>query len=346
MSDGRKHIAVFFGGTSDNRDLSIETGHWVCQHIPRSKYRITPVHVTADGLWQVPLGSLPLYGSVRGILTHMFDAIPAVSAASGLERLMRRPLDAIMTLMRGPGGDDGAMHGLSEMLDVPVVGSSMSVCHQTSNKQVCGERLADIISSPPMVRVDRMMAKSDDWRDELRDNFVPPFMVKPVEQEGSAGVQEVMSYDELGPATRRVLKHGEAMIQPKVTGQEVAVSLYEDERGVLRVLPPTVIIPRRGTFYDQMAKRRAGRADLMTSRAVRNDLLDEVEDIARDVYEELQCDGLVSMDFILGPEYTSLLDVNVIPTLTAFTPLARQLKAAHIAPSLLLTQLIERSMDL
>jgi D-alanine-D-alanine ligase len=344
MRNQKPRVVVFFGGDAGSHDLSQETGHWVCNYIPRSKYQVTPVRVTTDGKWQVPMGGLPQYGPVGGIMDHLFEAVPATSPSQGMERLLRTPIDSLMTTVRGQGGDDGALHGLGSMLSVPVVGSSLKSCQQTSDKHVCAQNTADIVSSPLSHRYSKFDS-IEDIKDDVRESFMPPLFVKPVGQEGSFGVIAVDSLDELGPAIKVAQQVGDVLIQERVDGTEVSVSMFNDRRGGLRVLPPTIVVPEKAMFYDHLAKRRAGRVKLHTPVTDSNPLLNEVEEIARDVYEELDCQGLVSMDMIIGDDSTQLLEVNTVPTLTTLTPLRQQLKVAGVRPNGLFDGLIKRSLE-
>ncbi len=344
MRNKKPRVVVFFGGDSGSHDLSVETGHWVCNYVPRSKYQVTPVRVTPDGKWQVPLGGLPQYGPVGNIMNNLFSAVPETSPTQGMERLLKTPIDALMTVVRGQGGDDGALHGLGNMLSVPVVGSSLKSCQQTSDKHVCAQSTADIVSSPLSRRYSKM-DDIEDIKDDVREFFMPPLFVKPVGQEGSFGVIAVDSLDELGPALKAAQQTGDVLVQEKANGTEVSVSLFDDRRGVLRVLPPTIVVPEKAHFYDHLAKRRIGRVKLHTPITDSNPLLDEVEEIARDVYEELDCQGLVSFDMIIGDDTTQLLEVNTVPTLTTLTPLRQQLKVAGVRPGGLFDSLIRRSLE-
>jgi len=219
----KPHLVIFFGGEVGSHDLSEESGYWACQYIPRSQYQITPVRVRADGQWQVPLGSLPQTGQIRRMMTKMFEAVPVLPAAKGLERLLRRPVDLLLTFVRGQGGDDGSLHGVGRALSIPVVGSSLPVCQQTSDKFICAQRLQDIVSSPPTKR----FKKSDSPQkivDSVRSLYVPPLFVKPIYEEASIGVEEVHSLDELGAAVKRAQKAGDVIVQKKAPGTEMSVT--------------------------------------------------------------------------------------------------------------------------
>lgn len=341
MHNSKPQVALFFGGDSVNRDLSEATGWWVCQYLPRARFRVTPVRVTADGRWQVPRGSLPAQGSVRPVLRELFAAVPPVPAQQGVERLLARQPDVFLTLLRGRGGDDGALHGLGSMLGLPVAGPTQTACHHTADKAVCAERLADIVSAP----LARRYTAADEWLvDDIRASFTPPLFVKPTAAEGSAGVAEVTTYDDLLPAMHQALAHGPALVQPRSAGQEVSVSVFRGPRGEAFVLPPTTIVPRRAHYFDSLAKRHGGRVTLLPSRLEKNVLLDEVEDIARDVFEELGGEGLLTLDLTIGPR-TELLEVNSVPTLTPLTPLVHQLKAGGVHPAQLFSALLSRALE-
>lgn len=345
MKNKKPHVVIFLGGEVGSHDLSSETGQWLCYYLPRSKYRVTPVRVTPQGKWQVPLGSLPEVGPVKKIMDNLFKAVRTVTPVKGLERLLRTPVDALMTVLRGRGGDDGALQGLGNTLKIPVVGSPQYACQQTSDKYVCGQRLDSIVSAPVARRYRRTEALDDVVR-EAREVFVPPLFVKPVRQEGSYGVVEVLSHDELASAVRATREHGDILIQQRAPGTELTLTLFDDARGVIHQLPPTVVVPQRATtFYDHLARRRTGRVILHTPYQERLPILDEVEELTRDVYNELGCRGPVSFDVMVDEDAAELLDVNTVPTFTSLSPLMAQLKAAGVHPSVLFDQIVSRSLE-
>ena len=83
--------------------MSEETGLWLCYFLPRSRYQVTPVRVTPEGRWQVPLGNLPERGPIKKMLSNLFQVVPSVLPSRGVERLLRRPVDALATVLRGRG---------------------------------------------------------------------------------------------------------------------------------------------------------------------------------------------------------------------------------------------------
>lgn len=341
IPSSKPRVAVFFGGQPGTRDLSQETGYWMCQYIPRSRYEVTPIHVTAQGDWQVPLGNLPEQGQVDRALSMLFKAVRPTSPRQGLERLLGRPVDAIMTSLRGHGGDDGSLHQVGQMVGIPVVGSPASTCHMTSNKSACHHLVENIVRGPSTAVYQQRLYPPEDVASLARTEFMPPFFVKPVNGEGSVGVEEIHSVDELLPALKRGLAYGDVLLQERLAGKEVSVSLMEDEDHQIHTLPPTVILPHNNTFYDYFAKRRAGRVTLHTTTITDDPSLKAAVEAAQSLYAVLGCQGLTSFDLMVTDDHEAhLLEVNTVPTINAFTPLQQQLNAANLHPSLLLDRLL------
>ena len=344
MRDKKPHVVVFFGGDSANRDLSVETGHWVCHYLPRDAYEVTPVHVTADGKWQVPQGSLPRQGPIKRMLSALTQTLKPLSPADGLQRLLARPTGAFLSVLRGKGGDDGAMHSLGSSLKIPVIGSDVRACQLTYDKHLCGQHLHDI-APVPRQEYYRAGTPADEITQDVRDRFVPPLFVKPIHHDGSVGLEYVEDLDGLAAATKRVATIDEVLVQQQVSGTELTISLIENDNGSLTALAPTIIVPQHTAYYDSLAKRRPGRVVLHTKDQRGNKLVARAEEIARAAFEHLGCRGYASFDMIADGSSVTVLDVNTVPVISGATPLAAQLRESHLHPSHFLHTLVRRSFS-
>lgn len=343
MASTKPRIVVFFGGETDSHDLSQETGFWVCNYLPRTKYDITPVRVQPQGKWQVPLGGLPRTGPVDRMMHMLFRTLRALPPAQALERLLRQPIAGMMTTVRGRGGDDGALSVLGRTLGIPAVGSSSITSQQTFHKQLCTDQVRPITSSPRQ-HFFTTATSEETIMEEIQDQLPLPFFIKPASAESSVGIEEIHTFEEFLPALRRIKMRGDVLVQERAQGNELNITLYQDEHGTVHMLPPTVIVPKHASFYDHLAKRRPGRAVLHTPEHTSNPLLWEAEAIARDVYDQLGCEGYASIDLVAGERGVELLEVNTVPTLTALTPLKHQLKAAGMHPTALVDGLISHTL--
>lgn len=338
----KPRVAVFYGGAFDNRDLSLATGQWMCEYVPRSVYEVIPIHVTPDGRWQVPLGSLPANGHVGRVMNMLSEAVPALPRSQAVARLLAREPDVMMTLLRGAGGDDGTIQSLAGAVGVAAVGPTPAVCVTTADKQACARAIESIALSPVALPVPRTMTAQEATY-TIREQLPPPLFVKPRATEGSVGVSRVESLGDLSDAIQAAQREGDVLVQEAPTGTELSVTVYEDEMGAIRVLPPTVIQPVKAKFFDALAKRRPGRVRL-EQRVPSDPLVRSAREIAAAVYEQLQAHGVVQIDMVAHDGGIDVLEVNTVPVATPHTPLLSQLHAGHVAPTQFVDGLVRRAL--
>lgn len=343
MTQHKPRVAVFFGGEMDNRDLSLETGRWIFEHIPRTQYEVIPVHVTPEGTWQVPLGSLPSSGPVQRAVDMLEAAVPALPRAQALPRLLNREADLFFTVLRGAGGDDGTIQTLAETVGVAAVGSPPLTCITAGNKQACARAIEAVALSPLSITVPRG-ASATEAAEQLRSTFLGPVFIKPAIAEGSSGITRLETAHNITEPLSAAQRQGDVVVQAALPGRELSVTVYEDEAGDPRVLPPTFVQPIKATFFDLLAKRRAGRARLST--------VDPKEGISRqamqtalDIYEALACQGVVSVDMIAREDGLDVLEVNTVPTITSQMPLVHQLEAAGIHPGQFVDSVVKNALQ-
>lgn len=338
----KPRVVVFLGGESANRDLSYSTGVWLAGSLPRETYDVTPVHITAEGDWQVPLGTLPRQGEVAGVMEKLFEAVPALSPAKALERLFTREADALWSVVRGRGGDDGSITQLGATLNIPAISSPAETCAITGNKQICAWAIRNIAFGPVSVTVAQNEGAAE-VAESLRNQLTAPLFVKPVAQEGSIGVQRVDTLGDLGDAISAAQRHGDVLVQEALAGTEVSVTVYEDTSGV-HTLPPTAILPTRAPFFDSLAKRRAGRVEMKMLDSLESQEAQEVQAVARDIFESLHCHGIVTIDMVIRDDGIEVLEVNTVPTMNAYSPLYHQIRSAGVHPTRLLDGIVRRAI--
>lgn len=338
----KPRVAVFYGGAQDNRDLSTATGQWVCEHLPRSRYDVIPVHVTADERWQVPLGSLPSSGSVSRVMEMLTGAVPMLPRARALPRLLDREPDVLMTLVRGAGGDDGSIQGLASTVGVAAVGPTPAVCVTTADKQACARAIETIALSPFAVPVAHTLPAAEAAKDVL-EHMQPPFFVKPRATEGSVGVSRVESAHELASALATARVRGDVLVQEAPSGVELSVTVYDDEHGRVHVLPPTVVHPLRAKFFDALAKRRGGRVKLVTGDQS-DAVTQQAMEIAQAVYVQLNARGAIQIDMVAHAGGIDVLEVNTVPVASAHTPLTAQLAEGNVTPTQFVDSLVRRAL--
>jgi D-alanine-D-alanine ligase len=85
-------VGVLMGGHSAERDISLKTGRAVCAALRRLKYNALPIEVDEQ-------------------LPHA---------------LKSKRIDVAFLALHGPGGEDGTVQGLLEVMGIPFTGSGVS----------------------------------------------------------------------------------------------------------------------------------------------------------------------------------------------------------------------------
>jgi D-alanine-D-alanine ligase len=197
-------VAVLMGGTSSEREVSLDSGRNVLEAL-----------------------------RARGVDAHAVDGIPALASA-----LMQKQYDRVFNILHGHngGGEDGVLQGLLEALGVPytgsgVLGSALSM-DKIRTKQVW---LSLGLPTPRYAR----LSKGDDVHAAARSIGLP-VIVKPACEGSSVGVSRVFTDADLDDAVALAEKYpGELLVEQMIVGDELTVGILGDV-----ALPSIRIVPK------------------------------------------------------------------------------------------------------
>ena len=196
-------VAVLMGGSSSERDVSLDSGRNILDALGR-----------------------------RGVQAEPVDGIQALVAV-----LVERRVDRVFNILHGQrgGGEDGVVQGLLEAFGVPytgsnVLGSALSI-DKIRTKQVW---LALGLPTPRYAR----LAPNDDVRAAAR-SIGFPVIVKPACEGSSVGISRVFTEAELQDAVALARRYpGELLIEQLIDGDELTVAVLGEE-----ALPSICIVP-------------------------------------------------------------------------------------------------------
>ena len=152
-------VAVLFGGTSSEREISLLTGRAVHAALQRS-----------------------------GIDAHAVD--PRESA---LQELVDEGFDCAWVALHGPGGEDGTVQGALECLGIPYTGSGVL------GSAVCMDKLRtkQLVSSVGIATADFVVLRDERDFDLALTRLGLPMFVKPATQGSSVGMSKVERAEDL-----------------------------------------------------------------------------------------------------------------------------------------------------
>ena len=286
-----KRVAVLYGGMSAEREVSLATGTQVLAGLREAGFEVTPIDVTED------------LGAVLKALTP--------------------PPDAVFNALHGRFGEDGSIQGVLDWLNIPYTHSGVRASAMAMDKVAAKAMFAAAglpVALGRLVGVDELAAA---------DPLPLPYVVKPVCEGSSVGVEIIRAGDNRRAAVARAWRFGgDPLVEEFIPGRELTVGVMGE-----RALAVTEIIADAGTFYDYESKYAHGGSRHIIPAPVHPDIYARALEIALAAHRALGCRGASRCDFRYDdtagePGRLVLLEINTQPGLTPTSLLPEQ--AAHL----------------
>ena len=280
MSAGFGKVGVLFGGRSSEREVSIMSGTGVLNAL-----------------------------RARGIDAHAFD--PATQSLGELEAAK---FDRVFITLHGRGGEDGAIQGVLETLQVPYTGSGVQASAIAIDK-VFTKRLWETHKLPtPRYRVIETdeRAHLNDVADALR----LPLIVKPPNEGSTIGITRVRGYSGMREAFALARKYDDVVLAEEfIDGRELTCAIL-GEGGEAEALP-LVEIRAPDANYDYHNKYFGEQTKYLCPAPIDAALSEKVRQLSVRAYNALGARGWGRIDIMLsksnGPY---LLELNTSPGMT------------------------------
>ena len=166
-----------------------------------------------------------------------------------------------------------------------------------------------------------------------------PVFVKPTIGGSSFGVTRVKDASEIATAVGYAFSEGPTvLVEQGITGREFTCAAYRTS-GEIHTLPIIEIITEN-EYFDYDAKYNGHSREVCPAEAS-EEIVSLVQSTTARIYENLDCAGLVRMDYILAEDGLYFLEVNTIPGMTSASLVPKMVRAAGIDITDFLTDIIE-----
>lgn len=319
-------LAVLFGGSSTEYEISLQSAHAVLTHLDRDRYEPVLLGITRDGRW------LLYQGPVDALLddtwhTDARHTVPAViSPDRGVHGLLliapagpsTRYLDAAFPVLHGKNGEDGTVQGLLELAGIPVVGCGVLASALCMDKDAAHRLVrAAGVAVPPSALF--RTGEGLDTLPERTASLTYPLFVKPARAGSSFGITKVEEPGVLAEAVTAALAHdSKVVIEEAVPGFEVGCAVLGSEELTVGLVDE---IQLSGGFFDFEEKYTLKTSAIHCPARIPPEAAAQVQEAARTIFRALDCRGFARVDLFLTPEGALLFnEVNTIP---GFTPHSR-----------------------
>jgi len=285
-------VAVLFGGSSAEREISLKSGGAVLAAL-RS----------------------------RGVDAHAFDP-----AEHPLASLKTEGFERAFLILHGRGGEDGTVQGALELLGIPYTGSGVMASAVGMDKW----RTKLLWRGAGLPVPDYALLDADSDFAAVERQLGLPLFVKPANEGSSVGISKVKAPGALAAAYREAARHDSLVLAERfVGGGEFTVAIL-GEGDDFRALPVVKIEPATD-FYDYEAKYFRDDTRYLCPSGLPADKEAEMQALARRAFTVLGCRGWGRVDVLMDTDGSPyLLEINTAPGMTDHSLVPMAARAAGI----------------
>lgn len=274
-AQGIKHIALVYGGMSAEREVSKSSAKGIEQALVDMGYQVTAIDMGAD---------------IAQVLSEM------------------KP-DLVFNALHGTYGEDGCLPGLLNIMRIPYTHSGVLASALAFDKV----KSKELFFANQLVQAKSVMVSPS--MEYLTEPMPRPYVIKPVNQGSSVGVELVFEGDDF-QFSEYQFPYGDVLVEEYIQGREMQVAVLNGEAlGALEIQ----LINKR--FYDYEAKYTEGYTRHLMPAPIPSVAYEKLLGLAEKAYKILGCNGMARVEFIYQEAKNEfyILEVNTHP---GFTPLS------------------------
>ncbi len=342
----KKRIAVIFGGSSSEYEVSLQSASAVLEHFSKNKYEVIPVGITRKGDWYRYRGDYKhisdntWFGDIQNLSAVMLS--PNRCGGGFLECIKGEYIpfetDLVFPVLHGKNGEDGTLQGIFELMGLPVVGCGTLASALCMDKDRAHKLVKAAGVAVPRSVVFRRTDKEKAIR-KITEELSYPVFVKPVRAGSSFGITKVFEQGELKTAVEKAFGYDDEVIaEETVDGFEVGCAVLGiDELTVGRVDE----IELSNGFFDYTEKYTLKSSNIYMPARIDAETEKRLQETAKLIYRVLGCSGFARVDMFLTPAGEIVFnEVNTIPGFTAHSRYPNMMKGAGLSFADLLDRLI------
>ena len=306
MNLKQEKIAVLLGGTSAEREVSLNSGKAV----------------------------------LEALLNQGYDAHPIDPKEYNVANLKKDGFNRVFNILHGRGGEDGTMQGLLEQIGLPYTGCGVMASALTMDKM----RTKMLWKAFGLPVADMEVVTRETFSDldpqAVVDKLGLPLMVKPSLEGSSVGLTKVKAVDELKSAVEYALKFDNTiLIEEWLAGDELTVPVLDSQ-----VLPAIRIVPE-GEFYDYNAKYISDNTQYFCPAGLAAEREQELAILVKRAYDAVGCRGWSRIDVMCDVKGDfRLVEVNTNPGMTSLSLFPKSAASVGISFEQLVVKILELSV--
>ena len=297
-------VAVLMGGWSSERAVSLRSGQAVLDGLLRS-----------------------------GIDAHGVD----VDRATVLQKLQQGSFDRAFIVLHGPGGEDGKMQAVLEVMGIPYTGSDVLASALGMDKL----RSKMILEAAGLPTPDYMVLDEDTDLEYVAATLGLPLMVKPALEGSSIGMSKVNENEQILAAYQQAAQFSGAVIAERwIEGGEYTVTILGDQP------LPVIKLETPNEFYDYEAKYQSDQTRYLCPCGLDTEQEGQLQRLALAAFNAIGASGWGRVDILCSDDGKPwVIELNTVPGMTDHSLVPMAARAAGIDFDQLVYRILAQTLN-
>ena len=342
-------VGVLMGGASIEKEVSLNSGRTICDHLDTSRYSIIPIFLTTAGT----LFILPARFLHRGKISDFEHRLEHEAQKITWDDL-KNLVNILYIALHGRRAEDGTLQGLLEVLQIPYFGSKVLASALGMDKHIQKDFLqpANIHVPHGCIIYPHQITPEYIFKELATHNLVYPLVIKPHKEGSSFGISIVTKPEDLFDAVIKASQvtaglHQAVIIEEKIEGLEFSCIIITDYKtGELKALPPTeVVLEAHAQIFDYDQKYMPGRAIKYTPARCTQEQILLIQSTCVNVMQTLGFTNLARIDgFLTHDNRVIITDPNTFSGMSPSSFVFLQAAQINISHTQLINHLIETEL--
>jgi len=297
-------VAVLMGGWSSEREVSLNSGRAVYKALVNLGVNATCIDVRRDTI---------------------------------LQELQSGDFDCVFNILHGPGGEDGVIQGVLEVLNIPYTGSGILASALSMDKL----RSKQMFEAAGLPTPEYMILDDNSDYEYVAATLGLPVMVKPALGGSSIGLTKVNEVEDFRNAWQTAAEYaGDVFAEQWIEGDEYTVAILGEQ-----ALPP-IQLKTPHVFYDYEAKYLANDTQYICPTGLDGKEEQQLQRLALSAFKATGCTSWGRVDFMRDANGRYwIIEINTIPGMTDHSLVPMAAKAAGLNFNDLVWAILQQTMQ-
>lgn len=334
----KKSVGIIIGGKTVEHEVSIITGLQVLDNIDRNKYEPKIIYISKDGKWYFG-NSLH---NIKNYKEKKFDDIYEILPGFKNGKLILYPhpeikkrifgnkydsyeIDIVFPAVHGTNVEDGSLHGMFQMNDVPCAFGSV-LSSAVGMDKIIMKNIFEIYKIPIVQYTWFYRSQWGKERNNILNTIeeIPyPLIVKPANLGSSVGINKARNRDELINSIEVAMFYDRKIIVEKclenVREINCAVIGYEDDLITSLCEEPLgwkEFLTYEDKYFNKIKDSNNEKRKIPAD--ISEEITLKIKEYARIAFKSIDCCGNARIDFLLDGNDIYVNEINTIPGSIAF----------------------------